>query len=407
MKKPLLAGLVLCLLLCLAPLVGLADDAGALSEGELDAWVAQVLEDTKDQQPLNAPVGEASLTEDGYAFLYDFATLYFDQPERGEQSVLRGIVLTSESYAAPRGIHLGSDEMDLLTTFGWKNPYLMGDGAFATFYHLNDLPRAAYWSWAQHDEDWKLTAVQCAVHVRLEENQYTDAGLRFELVDGAVSAIRVYGLDRSISLEDVQANLNAVLSVEEAIGGADWMPDGLEEPVEGYHSASEAATFSVEDLTFDGLDYPTLTAEELTARLGAEPESARQLDDAQTHQWLLTDRWQGVSLSRLEREGACRVDSLSVTTDALSGPRGVRVGDKLEDVLRLFRSDGEGRTRNGLYAILYGDGIHAPYGLLERSGDVTAVSYTVLLPTDDGLSNVTLHMAFEEDALCEWMLYTW
>lgn len=199
------------------PWACLADDAGALSEDELTAWIDRLLLETKELRPLNTPVDEQALTEDGYAFVYDFATLYFDRPVRDERSVLEAVSLTAQSYAAPRGVCLGSGEMLLLGTFGWQNPYLMGDGSLAAFYRVDDLPRAAYWSWAQHDEDWKLTSVLCAVHVLLEPDRYTDAGLRFELEEGVVSAIAVYGLNRTASLEEVRANLDAVLDVEEAV----------------------------------------------------------------------------------------------------------------------------------------------------------------------------------------------
>lgn len=214
-----LAAALAAVLLALLPWTGLADDAGALSEDELTAWISQLLLDTKDLRPLNAPVDEQALTEDGYAFVYDFATLYFDRPARDEASVLQAISLTAQSYAAPRGVRLGDDEMALLVTFGWQNLYLTGDGSLAAFYRVEDLPRAAYWSWARHDEDWTLTGVQCAVHVLQEDGRYTDAGLRFELEAGAVSSIRVYGLNQSVSLADVRANLSAVQGVEEAIQG--------------------------------------------------------------------------------------------------------------------------------------------------------------------------------------------
>lgn len=214
-----LAAALAAVLLALLPCMGLADDAGALSEDELTAWISQLLLDTKDLRPLNAPVDEQALTEDGYAVVYDFATLYFDRPARDETSVLQAVSLTAQSYAAPRGVRLGDDEMVLLDTFGWQNPYLMGDGSLAAFYRVEELPRAAYWSWARHDADWTLTGVQCAVHVLQKDGRYTDAGLRFELDAGVVSSIRVYGLNQSVSLADVRANLSAVQDVEEAIQG--------------------------------------------------------------------------------------------------------------------------------------------------------------------------------------------
>ena len=73
MRKPFVWLLVLACLL--VPSFSLADESGVLAETELSQWVDQVLRDTAALMPLNAPVGEESLTEDGYAFLYDFATM--------------------------------------------------------------------------------------------------------------------------------------------------------------------------------------------------------------------------------------------------------------------------------------------------------------------------------------------
>ena len=75
-------------LLLMCPALALADDSGVLAEGELNDWIVGVLRKSAAREPLNAPVGEESRTEDGYAFIYDFATLYYDKPELDENSVL-------------------------------------------------------------------------------------------------------------------------------------------------------------------------------------------------------------------------------------------------------------------------------------------------------------------------------
>ena len=101
---------IICLLITfclLCPLYALADDSGVLAEGELNEWVVKALRDSATRQPLNAPVGEESHTEDGYAFIYDFATLYYDKPVLDENSVLLAVSVTDETYPGPRGVKLG------------------------------------------------------------------------------------------------------------------------------------------------------------------------------------------------------------------------------------------------------------------------------------------------------------
>lgn len=92
---------IICLfmmLFLLCPLYAFADDSGVLAEGELNEWVVKVLRDSAAGQPINAPVGEESHTEDGYAFIYDFATLYYDKPVLDQDSVLLAVSVTDEAY---------------------------------------------------------------------------------------------------------------------------------------------------------------------------------------------------------------------------------------------------------------------------------------------------------------------
>jgi len=374
--------LALCLLACFFPVAGMADDAGVLAEGELSAWIDQVLRDTRGVEPLNAPVGEESRTEEGYAFIYDFATLYYNKPELDAASILQAISLTDESYPGPRGIALGSSEEAVKAAFGGQNPQLDGDGMFAAFYQLDQLPSAAYWSWAQHDENRKLLQVQCAIHARAGDGVYTDAGLRFHFEEGAVSAIHVYGLTRYLSEQDVRANLAAVADVSS-----------------DYGAAHDAPVFSAEDLAFGSVDFRRLTIEQMETVLGARAE--REFMDNGEEE-TLTAEWPGVFLSGTETA----MEVLSVSTGALQGPRGICVGDSMEDALAAFGSDGQARTEDDL-ALLYGDGRHAPYAVLETSGAFQIASYTAQLERGAEALHVTLMLQFEQQRLTEWMLYIW
>ena len=393
--KKLTVYLMLCMCLFL-PAMTQAEETTVLEENELSRWVDQVLRDTAPLTPVNAPVGEEALTEDGYAFLYDFATLYYNKPELDAQSILNAVVLTDESYAAVRGIRLGSTEEELVSAFGQQNPYLLGDGTFASLYSQDDLARAAYWSWAQMDENAHLTGVQCAMHVQAAEDRYTDAGVMFALENGAVSEIRIYGLHSYITAAEVQANLETVYSVENAIG--QWAM--AEEEAEGYTAVSSAAAFAENDLAFSGMDFRTLTIDQLNQALGEEART-EQLDTE--NERMITAEWSGAYLSGPE---SGKVDVLSVTDSRIAGPRGVRTGETLAEVLSSFASDGEGRVYAD-QAILYGDGQNAPFGVLETDGGYAAVSYTAQMQREGEWINVTLLMQFADELLEEWMIYTW
>ena len=388
-------GLLAALALLLCSFGALADEAGVLSESELNEWLRQVLADSLQETPLNAPVGEESLTEDGYAFLYSFATLYYDKPTLDEASVLQAVSVTGEGYATPRGIALGGSDTSLEQTYGWQNPYLMGYDALVPFYLLNNLPTAAYWSWATLDEHEQVSSVRCAIHVRLDNGLYTDASLVYTLADGVITDIRAYGLTDVASEAEVVSNVNAVLDAQVA-GGLTQAASAA-----GYTTQSNAAMFSADDLAFGGLDYARLTPDAARALLGEPASEATTPDD--TGDTLISMDWPGVSMSFARGAGGeNRLETVSVTDESLVGPRGVRVGAALADVLAAFCADGEGRV-TAEAALLYGDGVNPPYALLEaREGN--AILRYVTLAADTA---VTLWMTFNEGRLAEFMVYSW
>ena len=144
MKRALPLVLIALLLACLAAMPAMADEAGVLTETEMGEWLNRLLLSTVGVSPLNAPVGEESLTEDGYAFLYENATLYYDQPTLTAQSALRAVAVTGEALDMPRGIRLGAPVEMLMAAYAWQNPTLTGDDTFAPLYVLDQLPQAAY-----------------------------------------------------------------------------------------------------------------------------------------------------------------------------------------------------------------------------------------------------------------------
>ncbi len=394
--------------LCLLTTAARADDAGVLSETELNTWITQVLRDSSEEKPMNAPVGEESHTEDGYAFLYSFATLYYDKPVLDEKSVLKGISVTGEGYASPRGIMLGSPAQMILDSYGWQNPGLLGDGSFAAFYRLNDLPRAAYWCWAQREGE-EIRSVQCAIHVGAGESRYTDAGLVYTLENGAVTGIRAYGLNDFITADDVKSNLNAVMSVEAAGSGdePEAPATGGEPAAEGYRIKSEQQPFSGNDLKFGGMDYLSLT-EAGAKKLFGEPAGEERVKD-DTGEVILTVKRDGLILSYTVGADGSRshLESLSLSKDLLVGPRGIRIGAPLSGVLDAFLSDGEGKVLGGA-AVLYGDGKSAPFGLMERTGESTVeLRYAATAMQTGEATVVTLNMTFVDEKLTELMIYSW
>lgn len=393
MKRLILALLCALCVTCLAS-AALADSAGVLSEGELNMWLEQLKNATAAETPMNAPINEDALTDDGYAFIYSFATLYYDKPALDGESVLRAVSLTGD-YPAPRGLKIGGGQSGLIESFAWRNPTLRGDEVMAALYGSDELPRAAYWCLAQHDGG-ELMSVQCAVHASAGDARYTDAGLLFTLEDGAITGIRAYGLDALCTEADVRGNLDAVADVEAAAGG-----DGA---AKGYTRKHDAPPFSEGDLRFGGIDALKLTEAGAERLFGKAASVERVQDD--TGDTLLSASRDGLTLGYVSEGGGARerLESFSLTKDLLEGPRGLRVGaSNTDEAIAAFGSDGAGRVLDGA-AVLYGDGANAPSGLLRRAGD-GAAELTYTADTADG--RVTLRLSFVNDKLSELLIYTW
>ncbi len=412
-------------LLCLAfflvgpgPGKARADDTGVLSEKELNSWLGQLLRATAAQEPLNAPVGEEALTQDGYAFLYDQATLFYNKPVLDQASKLQAVSVADGGLETPRGLRIGSPAQLLVDTYGWQNPNLITDGLMAPFYLLNQLPQAAYWAWAQVGEGG-VDMVNCFIHVRVGENRYTDAGIQYTLEEGLISGIRVYGLGAEMSLEAVLGNLEAFTQTQEAISG-DY-PQG-EEPliwvgdtVKAGGSSQEAPSapralsistreaFGVRDLQFSRMDLMNLTPKGAVVAFGSDHLAEDWQQEPETGAWTLSRRWPGgVSLAFVtdpNKENP-RLAALELADGCpLEGPRGIRLGDSLQSVVDKFRCDGPA-WKEGQEFLLYGDGETLPRAWGTQSPEELVLCYEASVTGGEGTSRkAALRLRFLEDTL--------
>lgn len=409
-------------LLGLWPLAARADDTGVLSEKELNAWLGEVLRSTASQQPLNAPVGEEALTQDGYAFLYEEATLFYNKPLLDTASKLLGVSVTGQELATPRGLTIGSPARLLVDTYGWQNPGLMTDGVMAPFYLLDRLPQAAYWAWGQVGESG-LSMVNCFIHVRVGEERYTDAGIRYTLEEGLVTEIRVYGLGAVMSLQEVLGNLEAFDQTQEAITGdgpdrqRPTIPEGDAVKAEGGQGVSTAGTLPVStqnafdstDLQFAQVDWLHLTPQGALAAFGEEHLAEEWTQDPQSGTWRASSQWAGgVSLSfALDgNKGNPRLAEWTLADGCpLEGPRGIRLGDCPQSVMDKFRCDGPAFAE-GQEFFLYGEGTALPYAWGMRTGEEMTLAYAADVSGGEGASRkAVLSLRFLGESLASLTVY--
>lgn len=394
MLKRLLCLLAAMMMLCPA-LPALAEDGGesALDWEELLQWAESYKARAMAAQPMNDPTEAAAYSEDGYAFIYDFATLYMDRPEMTEESVLKNLVITTADEEGPRGTCIDMLSGDVLARYYNENESLEGDRGFATLYVSDTMPSGALWAWVQRDGQ-RIMTIQYAVHEQLSTggDGYTDAGLVYTIQDNLVAAIRAYGLDSRVEEEDVQNNLNTVEDVMEKTEYA-------QAPVS--YIGTDLTAFGEEDLTFAGINFLTVTPEEAVAVLGECREDSWMEDD--TGEFLRTMEFADCEITFVYDSSKAnpRADMITIDMNGMEGPRYVRVGDTFSSVLTRFRY-GEG-TYEGLTEVLYGQENQAPCGVAEYGEDASA-TLRYLTRVSDG-REVMMYMGFEMMSLKEILIY--
>ena len=385
--------LLLALVLLCAPAAFAEDESAALAMDELTEWADSLKARAMAASPMNDPAAPDSSTEDGFAFVYDFATLYMDRPEMTAEAVVRGILVTSPEEEGPRGTRVDYLADEVLDAFYNENDNLAGDENFATLYVSDTMPSGALWGWVQRDGQ-RVLAIQYAVHEQAATggDGYTDAGLVYTIQNDYVSAIRAYGLDARIDAAAAQTNLDSVNEVASATGY-------VRIPVS---YTGEMPPMSREDLVFSGIDFLSVTPESAVAALGECREDVWMQDDTGEH--LRTMEFEHCTITFVYNadKSAVKPYMLLIDMDGMEGPRAVRIGDSFASIRNRFRH-GEGEYDGVSKETLYGTEGSGDWGCAEYGQNADAVlRYAVA--TDENTA-VVLHMAFEVMQLNEVMIY--
>ncbi len=383
-----LACLALGLTLCALCLPALAADVGAdpLTYEELMTWVDSLEALASREEPMNDPADPESLTEDGYAFVYDFGILYYNQVEANEDRTLLSAVLYDEEVPGPRNTNTLTGAQELLDAFYLENPQLDGTPEEAMVYMTGSLPDGVWWGQVRRDGQW-LESVQYTAHERTPAGLYTDAGIVFTLQQNTVVAIRAYGIDKLITAEDVQAELS-LLTPKLYEGGYVRVPTSAE---------GASPVFEEADLQLGWLNLADATPEQALAALGeAEADEEIQQDDGSV---LRVMSFEGATLVFTSEAPGGRPVLTLMTLDGgnLEGPRSLRIGDSLTMAMQRFRF-GEGES-DGETERLYGTPGEGSWGEAEYHDDASAV-LRYAAPLKDGRT-AQLVVSFEMLELSE------
>lgn len=389
MLKRMLCLLFVCAMLTIIlPAAAEESSADILTLEELQLWAEELQTLALAAQPLNDPT--AAYTEDGYAFVYDFATLYMDRPEMTADSVVHALVVYTDETPGLRGVNVDDPAQLVLAAYYSENPDLVGTRSEAALYAIDLLPACVYLG-TVHRDGQRIQVIDYAVYEQAAVGDgYTNAGVTYTVQDNNVTAIRVYGLHDRIADEDAAAAMARAKGLASQASYSQVFTSYI---------GSELEPFDDEDVIFSGLDFASLTPEEAVAVLGQPLEDVWLEDDGAYMRKLEFAACETLFLYDANKENG-RVVNMTIRTDGLEGPRSVRVGDTVASVVNRFRN-GEG-AYDGAAELLYGSEESGRFGIAEYRADAsTLLRYGTI--TEAG-TPVVMYLFFDHMYLQEILL---
>lgn len=390
MMKRILCLLFVLLLLPVLPALAEESSAEILTLNELLKWAESYKLRALEAEPLNDPYDEESSTDDGYEFIYEFATLYMDGPEMTADSVVQGLVITSELEEGLRGVRVDDAAQDVLAAYYTENPELVGTRDEALLYAVDLMPSGGYIGKLLRDGQ-RIQVIEYAVHEQAAagDDGYTDAGIVYTMQDNNVTAIRAYGLDSRFLEGDV------AMALEDA---RELSAQASYSMVQTSYVGSELEPFGSGDMFFAGIEFASLTPEIAEETFGEALEDVIVPDGEgmlRTMQFASCE----VTFAYGADQENWQVKNMQIDTDLLEGPRSVRVGDTFASVYNRFRN-GEGEI-DGANEILYGDVNGVEFGLAEYQDTTIVLRYGAA--SEDG-TPVVMHLMFDQPYLSEILL---
>lgn len=238
------------------------------------------------------------------------------------------------------------------------------------------------WSWAYVGEDG-VYGVEYIAYAG-NESAMTEYTLTYVLEDGVITAIRMRAADALPA--QAQDGLKTAREILE------------KQSRERIALRSEAPVFGKSDLQVQGTAALGVPVASLIARLG-EPQEVQTLPQAQGR--ILLYDGAAVRLAFNEATGEELVRGVSVRGEALSGPRGLKVGMPVQEAAGLFACEADVTARGGtLYMAGEAEG-EAPYGEAIAAGTELLLRYACVT---DGGETALLEMGIADGTVSYWSL---
>ena len=343
-----LLSLLMALCLTLSP-AGLASaEPEAITAEEMISFAAGLKETALQSQLLNDPANEDALSEDGYALIYDFATLYADRPEMTPDTLLSAAIITDEDLPVLRDVRIDTYYPELLTAFRNDNPELRGSKEGSLLYLEGDEVSGYVYGRVLRDGQ-RIRSVEYGA-VTPSDGGYSRIALTFSVTYNLVSSIRLDGLtevtDASV-IDSQLAELHALGTENSYVQyKASW--NGL-----------ELTPFSEEDLTFSGISFLDLQPESF----GNLAEDVLVSNDEDGWLRVVNTNDYSATFTCGEDGSNAQIAYLDLLSEDVEGPRGVRIGDTFSMDFNRFRNGEDETSEDGVTELLYGTEGVAPWGM--------------------------------------------
>lgn len=371
-------------LLCLVLVLVMALSGAALAQND-PAPLALAEIEAFNQALLNQAIKDKLMPiaqENAFAVLGDMYELQLSTPDLSFDSVVDQAAMTrkgppTEGLSGPRGTRTDMTAGEVLSLFPNDNPFLSGSQDAAVLYIRGELPAAVHTGFVLRDGQ-RLMLIEYDVYYQTEQG-VTRAGLQFTLDEGEVSAIRSFISASPMSQEEARESLAGLRKTQEQ---TDYLA----------YQVQEGSELTREDMTLAGLDFFDVTPETAIAVLG-EPANQEEIKDGE-NEVFISQQWPGLEIM-FEKTGEQTIaSSITLTEGRQEGPRGIRMGDSLAQIISLFQHGSDLPLSGGA---LYGDAENQtpPYGALVTRPEGISLYYVI--STERG--NAALIMDFIQDTL--------
>jgi hypothetical protein len=338
---------LLCLMISLPAFAGqnAAQAETPLTLAEVEQFNQQLLEKAI------ADELETFQTEEGYLARGNMYEVLLGSPDIAPDSLVFSSALvyygaSNQELSGPRGSKTEMALGDLLALFANDNPDLTGTPQTAVLYIRGALPAAVHTGFILRDGQ-KILLVEYNVYYQAGEG-VSRAGIQYTVEDEKITAARSFVSRETLSQAEAQEEIDLLLALQEKGDYRAYVSQG-------------GTPLDREDLTLAGLDFLDTAPDIAKAVLGAPVFEDRA--DNSDGSVLITQQWPGMEAVFQQQDAEVKVYRLTATDAQYEGPRGIKTGNTLAQVIGRFE---HGSHLPQIGGTLYGDAENQnpPYGLM-------------------------------------------